>query len=166
MKIRLLKGIFTILLIATIVTIFELLFYLFVVEPIVKTQINQLISALTVHKLDNKIEKFLDIIIERENALISSINTGSYIIIIVEILLLSSTLFYIYLLIQRLCRKIDIKVDITETIINSSITILILIAYQVQYFYFGQKFLYPGVFGLEEIQARIIINLDNSLNLL
>ena len=162
-SIRLRKGIFGIFLIATIITLFELLFYIYIISPLVKVELNNLINVIAKNRLDPKLGVFINILIKREKNTINDLNNGSYAIIIVEILLMCSLLVYIYIGIKKCYKLIEEQINMTPTIITSIIGVLILIVYQVSFFFLSKEFLYIGSRGLEEMISIIILNLENRL---
>ena len=99
------KGLFSILLVATLMTVFELSFYITLVAPTVKKDVKNLLGKFSNENLNLELTGLFDTFIYRENKIIIDVNTGSYIIIVVEILFLFAFLAYLYMRIQRETRK-------------------------------------------------------------
>jgi hypothetical protein len=99
---KLYSGLFSIFLIYTIMTVFELIFFAFVVCPVITDSIHQLMDSYsdktTVPVIFNT--NPVDIIVilnQREYQLINSFNFNSYLVVIILVLLLASLLFYLYM---------------------------------------------------------------------
>lgn len=147
-NIRFYKGLFSIVLIATLMTIFELFFYIFIVNPNVIFFVNQLIETQPQKEVDERLENLLIVLKEREYNLINEINIGAYIVIIIEIVLMLSFLSFIYM---KLLNKHE-EFQMRDVYYSSFATIFILISFQIMFFYFGKEFYYIGRFGTNEIK--------------
>jgi hypothetical protein len=182
------KGLFSILLISTLMTIFELIFYIVLVGPTVKEAVRSLLNNFSKKNLTPELEGLFDTFIYREYTIVSEISIGSYIIIVVEILFLFAFLAYLYMRIQRETRKTYyirylnkiahlksyetrdkkefrfIPVDIYPVLVTVIITVTILMSFQIVFFYFGRNFYYTGRLGLEEVEAKLIENLRKEFN--
>jgi hypothetical protein len=176
-KIRFLKGVFQILLIATIISIFEIFFYIFIVKPTLLIAVNGLLIGI-IQEPQSELEipiKILDILIDNESKLSDDINMGSYMFIVIEILLLIAILCYVYLKILQLSRRkqdINIENDISNdnnlisTILSATIVTIILMGFQVFFFFFGRNFYYMGKYGIIEIESHFITNLKKHYNII
>jgi hypothetical protein len=161
---RLYKGFFSISLIATIMTIFELLFFIYVVKPNTIHAITELLESQDQKEIDSRLTGIIETFKARENILINDINIGSYIIIIVMVCFMVSLLSYIYMRIlvntnsQVLSPRnfstgevLLFNISLKNTIGSSLVVIIILINFQIFFFYFGQKFHYMGKYGTDEV---------------
>ncbi len=163
---RLYKGIFSVLLITLIITIFELVFYIYLVYPTILDAIKQ-ISPTTVNST------FLNILNKREHFYINKLRMCTYYIIIAEIITIFCLMCYVYARIyyakalysrhihawsEGLSNDINI-VYFKDVIIASSLTIFLLVCFQVFFFFFGINFQYMGTYGKDEIIYRFFNNL-------
>lgn len=151
---RLHKGILEILSIATIMTIFELPFYIFIVKPNIKLAIDSLIETMPDGNLDKRIEHLLIVLKERENIYIYDIDFGSYLLIIIEIILL---LTIVRLYVNKI-RQLDENVSFKNNIKLVIFVITLLIGFQVFFYFFAMNYYYFGRFGKEEIVHRFVEN--------
>lgn len=154
--VELLKGIFSILLINTLVTIFNLIFYIFVVYPTIQEAVkNSLVSPNSGDDKNNGVYKIIGILKQREYKLMENVNEGSYGIIIIIILLLVCVLLYIYKSINVLSETVKYK----DIIVSSCITTFLLLCFQGMFFKFGMNFYYTGKYGSDEAVYRFIMNI-------
>jgi len=99
---KLYSGIFSTVQTYTFMTIFELVFFVFIVRPVIVADINNLLKAYTKNKqpqlfnVDPSPMLVANVMNAREYNLIDQLNFNSYLIIIILILLLISLLFYLY----------------------------------------------------------------------
>ena len=173
---RFLKGLFSIFTTATLITIFELVFYIFILEPTSKEAINKLLASLGqeiiehdqyYEELNDDIYNLMNVFIIREKKIVYDSMLTSYILILLEIMVLFLILCYLYLKINRYSRFEDHfsneNSSIKIPVISSALTISLLIPFQILFFYFGKEYSYIGKYGLEEIQGRVIKNLEDNL---
>lgn len=124
---KLYSELFSVIFIYVIMTIFELLFFVLVVCPIISEHTHELLNSFKIGnnqniennwnflnvKLDPNPLKIAKVLSAREYQLINNFNLGNYLIIIVIVLLLISLLFYLY-------TRIGIIEDVNSTeVINS-----------------------------------------------
>ncbi len=152
--IQFLEGLFYIIFVALIVTIFELLFFLYVIYPKQYDEFynyvkNNKVLSIPVN-IPSNITKYLEIFREREHILINKINNDIIIFICIEIFVIMLLLYIIY------TKKIILK----KSILYSIITIFILLLFQIQMYYFGIKFKYIGYYGSSEILAIVFKTLE------
>lgn len=127
-------------------TFFELLFYIIIIKPTIINGIQSLLEEIKVRDIQS--DSF-EIIKKREKNLINNIDLGSY-------LLIGSVIFImtILLLLLKLLSKI-IKISDQENFYPSGIslviTLIILINFQIIFYFFGKNFYYVGYYGEEEI---------------
>lgn len=144
---KIIKGVCSVILIAFIITIFELLFYIYIVNPNIILSVNKLLNQLNQKQIDDRLEAILIILKEREKLLIDNNNFTTYIVIITEIFGISLILYMLYM-------KLKNKKSIKEIIINSFITLTILISFQILFYYLGLNFKYMSKSGIKEIEKR------------
>ncbi len=115
---KLFSGLFSIVLIYVVMTIFELVFFIFIVCPVITNNIHELLDFYLVGnngttQLDKNILLIADILNKREYKLINKLNFNSYLIIIILIFLLISCLGYLYVKIG-VFDSIGVTDEITE----------------------------------------------------
>jgi len=101
---KLYSGLFSIVLIYVIMTTFELLFFIFIICPVITGNIHTLLNSFE-PKSKNDLETVIvpnpltvaEVLNEREYVLINNYNLGNYLIIVLIILFLISMLFFLYL---------------------------------------------------------------------
>ena len=168
-KIRFILGIFGLLFISDIMTIFELVFYINIVEPVINNNINGLLNSLTNNiKLNNHIknlDNIMNVFILREEELIYKINFGSYLVIIFEIIIITCILCYIYLYIKSMSKNFKLEEHFKPVIISSLFVIFVLIFFQILFFNFSLRYEYIGKYGLDEIKAKIIKKIQSNYEL-
>jgi hypothetical protein len=153
--IELLRGIFSIILVNTIVTTFNLIFYIFVVYPTIQEAVKNSLVSSNSNNSENKLYKIIDVLKKREYDLIYKVNEGSYGIIVIIILLLICVLLYIYKSLSTLSKTVEYK----DILISSGITTCLLLCFQGLFFKFGIGFYYTGIYGPEEAIYRFITNI-------
>ena len=152
-KVRLYTGFFSIILIAMLMTVFELIFYIYIVNPNVTFFIGQLLENQPQEPVEDRLENLIIVLKNRERALINEINIGAYIIIVVEIVFMLTLLAFVYM--KILINRPGFNIYLLKgTVISSLSTIFILISFQVMFFYFGLNYYYMGRFGINEIKKR------------
>jgi predicted PurR-regulated permease PerM len=114
---KLYSGLFSILVIYVVMTTFELVFFIFIVRPVITTSIHKLLLSYQ-NENDNSNNQYnlldpnpmliIDVLNEREYELIDQLNFNSYLVIIIVILLLTSLLFFLY-----------VKIGIIEQVENT-----------------------------------------------
>jgi hypothetical protein len=119
------------------------------------------------------LKKTLNVVNNREMKLINEINLGSYIIITVEILLFLAIILYIYTKINLYINiyKIGKIGNITQTmyrnnepdinylyisILSAVFTVILLILFQIIFYFYGISFRYLGYYGPEEIIVQFM----------
>ncbi len=153
--IELLKGIFSILIVNTIVTVFNLVFYIFVVYPTIQEAVKKSLISQGTSDSNSKLYKIINIIKNREYELIGKANGGSYGIITIIILLMVCILLYIYKSLNVLSKTVKYK----DILISSGITTCMLLCFQGLFFKFGMNFYYTGIYGPDEAIYRFITNI-------
>jgi len=120
---KLYSGLFSIVLIYVVMTIFELIFFIFVVCPVITDNIRSLMKSYTyenetVLNFEPSPLVVTKVLNNREYRLINNFNFANYLIIIILILLLTSLLFYLYL-------KVGIIEQIEHTEASDNMDIII-----------------------------------------
>ena len=169
--------IYSIFLVAAIMTIFELLFFYLKVIPDVNASLNEkldvlekkmlvlsdekrmeVLSQLNLKNLEKlkflnisannvngslkNIDDILKVLIERENELIEKNNTNVFLFGLSILLFLAFLIIFIALSIKRDLGQGE-GIKFVEPTIVSFITISLLIAFQVLFYYFGKNYNYP-----------------------
>lgn len=181
--VKLYKGFYSIVVINTLITVFELLFYIYVINPTVTTSIKYLLEnkvvdlsleAILVEYCDllqpygpegphvqslcrNITELALDemvvavrpvsdfylgliaIVKERETGLYTEINNGCYYVIATEVGLLLVLMVYM----RHKLHSINV-VDLGDVHLSSVVIVLLIVLFQVLFYYFGTKYNYVG----------------------
>jgi uncharacterized membrane protein len=186
------KGMFSIILTATILTIFEIVFFYNIVAPNVNNQMDNTLKKIgqqiaeKINTSTNKLKKqnvLADIMIsegtglvinnvndnvlmtsaEREHKLVTKINNYTMytgVIIIIVLLILLYLLWNSIKSDPRLGNIINITFvedsDMTESVLTAIFTVVILISFQILFYFFGQQFKYPGSMGNDELLNEII----------
>ena len=132
------------------VTIFELIFYVYIISPTIISAVEYSLSTNTI--TDNQLYQIIDILNKREHLLIDTINYGSYYVIGIEIVLLFCVLLYLYTRISIISKDVKYK----DVIVSSSITICSLLCFQILFYNFGINYWYMGKFGPNEAINRFI----------
>ena len=177
------RGIFTIVLTATILTIFEIVFFYMVVAPGVNTSMNRQLDNIGKNLVEGTNEKALklqkkypiaDAIIpevnetvfnesirgifatfaEREKLLTDKINWYTKVTGVLIILILMTVLYLLYSSIKSEVGNGDI--GLKDPTYTALFTVLMLIAFQILFFNFSQVYKFPGTFGTEELQNVMI----------
>jgi len=167
-KVRLYKGLFSVTLIAVIMTIFELIFYIYIINPNIDFFIKELLQSQKQGVVDTRLDHLLSVLKMREKTLINDVTFGSYMTIVVEIFFMLSFLAYIYMKILSIIelpdtssetsgittfRQLAKDPNIKDIVVSSLSVIFILISFQTMFFYFGLNYYYIGRFGVEEIKV-------------
>jgi hypothetical protein len=144
---KLYNGIFSVFLVAVIMAIFELIFFVSIVSYTVKLSIKSLLdyTVCEVHSVE-QMTAVIDVLNEREYKLISDVNTGSYLFIVMEIVLFMILLIY-------LSKKTKI---VRSSYSSAALTISFLIGFQIVFYFYGRAYIYLFI---DEIMVLIIDNL-------
>jgi len=185
-----LRGMFNILLTATILTIFEIVFFYKIVVPGVNNSmnngienatqyfadnINQYINDLKKSTTDNQniiISEILTTIKNKENIFFKTFSSREYLLTNkinyytkltggIIIMILVSLLFVIY---YNLKRKTNGATQLTPAIITSLITVFLLISFQIMFYFFSLNYNYPGSEGSNELLYTMIEGIDINQN--
>ena len=163
-KIRLYKGIFSLVAITCIVSFFYLIFYIFIVSPEIISALKGIVSE-SQQTPNGYFMNITNILKAREQALINQINIGSYCIIGCEICIMLCILGYLY---EKMSYTSAVNLRHLETwsegvnneiryanlkdIVNSTlITIFMIICFQIFFYKFGTNYKYIGSYGDDEI---------------
>mgnify|MGYP001211423481 CR=1 FL=1 len=178
------KAIYTILIIATILTVFEIVFFYYVVSPgviytmeqqignIGKTYANTintkakelqekgiLLNAGIPFAVDNvfndDIENIFTTLSNRENILIKKINNYTK---YTGLLIILSLLTVLYLVYSNLIKQGGDDIDLSTENYTAVFTVFCLISFQIMFYFFGQEFRYPV--GPNELLLVILDALD------
>ena len=190
------RGLFSLILTATILTVFEIVFFYKIVAPGVIQNMNNGLNNVgkvigtkldeTTDKIEENtkdplqkviISKIIDFIssgnssailstfASREKKLTDDINLYTKKTGILIISLLCLLLFFIYNNIKGLSKQEGQVVGLGVPVKTALLTVFILIAFQTLFYFFGQKFRYPGTMGNEELlyemQKNMVVNEDN-----
>ncbi len=136
-----------------VMTVFELLFYIYIVNPNVVFFVNQMLENQPQKEVDKRLEQLLFVMNNREQNLINEINIGAYVIIVVEIVFMLTLLSFVYMKILINREGFNIYL-LKSTFASSFTTLFILISFQVMFFYFGLNYYYIGRFGTNEVMKR------------
>jgi hypothetical protein len=153
----LLEGLFYIIFVALIATIFEILFFIYVIFPKQYEEFNNYIKhtkgqyRLPINIPEN-ITKYIEIFNIREHELNNKINTNIIVFVCIEIIVLILILYILY-------SKLD-RVQLKRQCISTFITVTVLLLFQIQMYQFGIKFQYTGAYGSAEIFAIIFNELE------
>lgn len=157
--------------------VFEIIFFRFIVCPVVTESINKLIKTDEVY--DNELNpiRFMTVLNKREYELINNYNLNNFFIIIILILFLTSLLFYFYVKIRTM--KIvsnhliiystdDKSVSDNEKkqnyikhgIVCAVIIVVFLMLFQVLFYYCGLEFKY--IESKDELLVLFIESIKNN----
>ena len=167
------QNIYSILFAATILTIFEIVFFYIIIAPGVKGTMNENLNKL-VNVFSNKLNKVGESSMEgkiltssifnsklgnmfkvfriREDKLVNKINMYT---IYTGIIILVSLVITVY----SLYRSLDTGTAKTPTIF-AIFTVICLIIFQIFFYFYGLKYKYPGSEGSEELIKFIYDNLN------
>jgi len=177
------RGIFSIVLIATVLTIFEIIFFYMVVAPGVDASMNSQLDKIGKNLVQGSNEKALklqkkhtvaDAIIpeindtvfnenirgifatfsEREKLLTDKINWYTKATGVLIILILMTVLYLLYSSIKSEVGAGNI--GLKNPTYTALFTVTILIAFQILFFNFSQVYKFPGTFGTEELTNVMI----------
>lgn len=178
---KLLRGVFSILLVSLLMTIFETGFYMKIIEPQTRAAVKDIVSMMQSHayyQTKNELSKqtwyspitfmnpenvdmadaFLDTNKERERLLINKINQYAYItasfmvfILFMGLVMIHSRLSYI----QKGSHNFEVfGADYYAAIITAVLTVVLLASFQVLFFFFGKQFKFLGTKGTEELRFK------------
>ena len=162
-----LKGLFVFTSVSILLFIFEIILFYFFIRPL---ETNQLLNFLnssgftSIFQATNKglgqttSDIFLDVLTKRENQLDQSIDMYYIYIMIVIIYIL----FFVFLYSTYYIKKSGHRIG--PSVINSLITLLLILAFQIQVFFFGQQFQYPGSIEMSSMFASTINSNLNPYN--
>lgn len=186
------KGVFTIILTAAILAIFELVFFYNIVAPTVKDEMDTNIDkvgdqiAKNLNKSNKSIQEqnpvsdvavsratrlvfndlnkgVLDTLAAREQILVKSINNYTIYTGVVIVLVLSVILYVIWKKIKGSADSgQDEDTDMTDATLSAVITVGVLIAFQILFYFYGKQYRYPGTAGNEELLWVIIDSIKPS----
>jgi len=167
-----LKGLFVFCSVAILLFIFEIvLFYVFIVPMETNQMINFLTSSSSgfsgilnsgtasgptgpTGSTPTVSNVFLDVLKQRENSMDSSINMYYiYIMIVIICILFITFLFSVY---RLNLLKAHETVLFGPSIVNAVIIILLILAFQIQVFFFGQQFKYPSSVEMTAMFSKTI----------
>ena len=177
------RGIFTIVLTATVLTIFEIIFFYMVVAPGINTSMNGQLDKISKQLVEGTNEKALklqkkystaDAVIpevndtifnesirgifatfaEREKLLTNKINWYTKATGVLIILILMTILYLLYSSIKTEVGSGDI--GLKEPTYTALFTVAMLIAFQILFFNFSQIYKFPGTLGTEELTNVMI----------
>jgi len=180
-KIRLYKGIFSLVFITIFVTIFYLVFYILIISPTIVSAVQHLLTSQTVSSkipLEIKLANIISVFAKRENELINQINIGSYYVIISEICIMVGILLYIYVRISYIsavyARRLDTwsegmsneikKTTMKDIVFPTISTIFMIICFQIFFFNFGINYRYMGYYGPNEVIYTFMNSYEQSIS--
>jgi len=157
-----LKGLFVFCLVAILLFIFEFVLFYVVIVPLETSQLIDLLSSNSsgFGALFNggSSNVALEVLNQRETALDATINMYYiYIMIAIVCILIVGFIFSIYKLHTL---KSSETILYGPSIINTIITIIIILAFQIQVYYFGRQFKYPSS---EEMLGLFSQTISNNL---
>lgn len=145
-------------------TIFELIFFIYVVSPVITTNVHKLIDIYNdkdknklifdkipeISEMISEMISIADNLNKREYELIDKLNFNSCLIVIVIVILLICILFYLYM-------KINDTKHILHGIKCAIITVVCLIMYQIFFYEYGLVFIY--ISSMEELIVLFVENI-------
>lgn len=189
------KGIFTIILTAAFLAVFELVFFYNIVAPSVEDEMNSNIKKVG-KKIASKLNQnnsvtqeksaVSDVIVSkvtgvifndinravlntsaaREQVLVDSINNYTIYTGVAIVLVLAVVLYFLWSKIKSTALE-EITAgnstengSMTDSIISALITVGILIAFQIMFYFYGKQYRYPGTEGNDELLWVIIDSID------
>lgn len=191
---KFLRGVFSILLVSFLMSIFELGFYMFIIEPQTKLAAQSIVGIVekeaynqTKQKLrqatpqemyrwsllalllqNSPVESYMATSEVREAELIKDINTYAYLTGAVVLLVLLFLLIYVYdklSLIQLRTKTETFGDNYKVAIFTAMITVGMLVSFQVLFYFFGNEFLYVGMLGNEELKYHFNNSLRKKLEM-
>jgi hypothetical protein len=183
------KGIFSIVLTATILTVFEILFFYMIVVPGVNKNLDDKLSKMgkdlgnTINKSNEKVQKknaAVDVVLsqsmkipfnaqlkgvvntmaDREALLVDKINFYTKATGVVIILMLCVILWLLWGSIKG---TEGVDTDMSTSVYSALFTVVLLIGFQVMFYFFSQQYLYPGSVGQEELVDTMLSAIDTSV---
>lgn len=172
------RGIFSILLTATALTVFEIIFFYKIVAPSVDKAMNKQLEKLaekTANDINLKsqgnpefnrlffndnIRALVNTFAKREENLVKKINfytkaTGA---LIIGLLML--VLYSLYGSIGRESSSLFVPMGLGVPTVTALFTVAALIGFQILFYFFGKQFKYPGTFGNEELFNVLLSSLN------
>ena len=188
---KLLRGLFSILLVSLLMTLFELAFYRIVIDPettkavrgilnsmengfydlLTKEESRKFVKPETIQMARevNLVDSFLLTSAEREEMLIERVNLYAYLTASFMVFILFGALYYIHahLLFVRSRRHILAVFgdNYGAAIITAFMTVILLASFQYLFYLFGAQFRFVGRNGLEELQNTFNNSLRKNLGL-
>ena len=142
-----LKGLFVFLLTAMLLFIFEMFMFVFLIVPIETAQMSDYLNSISTPANENLETEVLD---QRETQLDSSLNMNSISFMTILMILLLVLFLYTWFKLYKL------NAIIWPSVVNSLIGILLIMAFQIQVYYFGQRFIYPTNAEINYIFANTV----------
>lgn len=179
-----LRGIFSILLIATILTLFEIIFFFVKIAPDVGSSANNAVGGLsntTVDGLeaimvmnfgskfnhtdamiakDNHGARIINTLANREKLIIGKINGYTKTTGVVIMVLLCVLLAYIYMALKNKTKLSGEGVQLGTASWTALMTVGILISFQIFFYFFSQQYSYPGSEGDNELLSTVLKAID------
>lgn len=149
-----LKGLFVIFFVAFLLTIFELIFFIYLIEPVESYYIKTFLKSIGKQNFRNDFRneirtettiKYLKILNERELILNNTINSNSILVIILMIVFLFIFLLYLFYRLKYIVKNMyesSQNYNILPSIISGFLTLGIIGLFQVLVFNFGLAFKY------------------------
>ena len=159
------KGIFVLIFVAFLLTIFEMVFFKTIIEPLEKFYILKFLSNLkNIKSLVNKLkppDPYLKILQKKEEDLNNMINLQNMLFIVILIVFLFFILIYLFIRLKKISRKRPDIGGIGSSILSGLITIFVIGLFQILMFNFGRSFKYATS---NEIQNMMNEKLEQSFN--
>lgn len=181
------KGLFTVVLTAIILTIYEIIFFYNVVVPGVEDEMNANIKKVGKHiaheinernqilqkqngvtdvtvaqrtrVIFNDINKgILKTMAEREKILTCVINKYTMYTGVIIVLILMMILYLLWSNIKN--TNTNDNTNMTDATLTALFTVIILIAFQVLFYFYGKQYKYPGIVGNEELIWAMIDSIE------
>ena len=183
-----LTGVFSIILTAMILTVFEIGMFVWVIAPSVRDEMNSNIRGISKkvatqinthnHALQSK-DPVIDVSVSqtarllfntlngatlktmstREKKLTDQINTYAIGTGVAVVVVLCVLLVWLY----RHLREVDSNADFQTATHTAFLTVALLIGFQVLFYFFGKKYKYPGSKGSDELVAEILDQIDSQV---
>ena len=166
-----LRGLFYITLVAIVITIFELVFFITFIGPKETSSIhnyfNNFIKNVESSKnhigdANNGLNNYIDVFIDREKILDDKINNDAVSFIILEVIILCIVLYMIYNKLYRVTSTSIHGHDLGPVIITSVITVSILALFQINMYLFGKDYSYAGSDEIENLIYEQLLNAKNT----
>lgn len=188
---KLLRGLYSILLVSLLMTLFELAFYRIVIDPettkavrgilnsmengfydiLTKEESSKFVKPETIQMARevNLVDSFLLTSAEREEKLIERVNLYAYLTASFMVFILMGALYYVHshLLFVRSRRHVLTVFgdNYGAAIVTALLTVILLASFQYLFYLFGAQFRFVGRNGLEELQNTFNNALRTNLGL-